>query len=581
MVRTRAPGGPEHNSLLLSFIFWGPVFAVAALAALLASHPKIGEPAISVCYRDVTRNAGITFTQDATATEQKYYLETMGTGVAWIDYDQDGLLDLYLVQSAATDIYEPPRSLKSTLYHNEGGGKFTDVTDKAAVGAPGLYGQGAAVGDYDNDGYPDLYVTGYGRAVLFHNDGNNTFKDVTTEAGVGNSGQWSTSAGWFDYDRDGWLDLLVCNYIHWTPENNIWCGERRPGYRAYCPPDQYAGQRLSLYRNNQDGTFTDVSEESGVGVPEAKAMGVVLADFTGDHWTDIAIANDGWPNFFFVNNQDGTFEDRSFRSGLAASGDGEYEAGMGIDAADVNGDGWLEIYITHLDMEYHRLYQNHEGKFFEDVTHTSGLGSREAYLLSGVAVRLFDYDNDGWTDICQLNGAMLNNISLYRPGILYRQPWLMFRNMGAGEFTDVSEKLGADFTHPVAGRGLAAGDFDNDGDIDLISNNRGGRPSLLRNDGGNGNHWLGVKLIGTKSNRDAVGASLKITAGRFVQIKQVKGGMGYMSAHDSRVYVGLGGRKRVDEIEITWPSGRIDKLPDIGGDHVITVREGEGVVKRQ
>ena len=542
--------------------------------------PKTPDPAIPVRYTDVRESAKITFQQDSTQTEEKYYLETMGTGVAWIDYDQDGLMDLYFVQSAATDLYKPPHPIRSALYHNNGDGSFIDVTDKAGVGGEGHYGQGVAVGDFDNDGYPDLYVTGYGRAILYHNNGNGTFTDVTAKAGVADEGGWSTSAGWFDYDKDGWLDLVVTNYIEWSPKNNLWCGERRPGYRSYCHPGNYKGQRIKLYHNNHDGTFTDVSDASGVGKPEAKGMGVVLADFNNDGWPDIAVANDSWPNFLFINKHNGTFEDVSLVSGLAASEDGRYEAGMGIDAADVDGDGWVDVYITHLDFELNRLYRNSQDGTFTDETFRSRIGNK-AVLLSGVAAKFLDYDNDGWNDILQLNGAMLDNVSLYHGEVSYKEPLLMYRNLGKGEFDKVSDSLCPDFMRHIIGRGLATADYDNDGDIDIVTNNRGDFPSLLRNDGGNANNWLTVQLVGTKSNRDGVGASLKLTSEGFVEVEQAKGGMSYMSASDPRIHFGLGKRAKIASLEITWPSGQVDRLTNIPINQIITVKEGAGVVPRQ
>jgi enediyne biosynthesis protein E4 len=546
---------------------------------LSAQSPAKSAPTIPIHYTDVREAAKITFQQDSTQTEEKYYLETMGTGVGWIDYDQDGLMDLYFVQSAATEIYKPTRPLRSALYHNNGDGTFTDVTEKAGVGGEGHYGQGVAVGDFDNDGYPDLYVTGYGRAILYHNNGNGTFTDVTAKAGVADEGGWSTSAGWFDYDKDGWLDLVVTNYIEWSPKNNIWCGEHRPGYRSYCHPGNYKGQHIKLYHNNHDGTFTDVSDASGVGKPEAKGMGVVLADFNNDGWPDIAVANDSWPNFLFINKHNGTFEDVSLVSGIAASEDGKYEAGMGIDAADVDGDGWQDVYITHLDFELNRLYRNSQDGTFTDETFRSRIGNT-AVLLSGVSMKFLDYDNDGWNDILQLNGAMLDNVTLYHGEVSYKEPLLMYRNVGKGQFEKVSESLGPDFMRPIVGRGLATADYDNDGDIDIATNNRGDFPSLLRNDGGNANHWLTVQLIGTKSNRDGIGASLKLTSEGFVQVEQAKGGMSYMSASDPRIHFGLGKRTKIESLEITWPSGQKDGLRNVAADQIIAVKEGSGIVPR-
>ena len=563
--------------------------AVVALGALLIAGavvmaetpqaPKQKDPPIPVRFTDIRKSAGITFVQDSTQTEEKYYLETMGTGVAWIDYDQDGLMDLFLVQSAATDIYTPPHPLRCALYHNNGDGTFTDVTEKAGVAGAGHYGQGVAVGDFDNDGYPDLYVTGYGSAILYHNNGDGTFTDVSSKARVADQGQWSTSAGWFDYDKDGYLDLLVTNYIDWSPKNNIWCGERRPGYRSYCHPGNYQGQKTKLFHNNHDGTFTDVSDASGVSKPESKGMGVVLADFNNDGWPDIAIANDSWPNFLFLNKHDGTFEDASFVSGIAASEEGRYEAGMGIDAADVDRDGWLDVYITHLDFELNRLYHNNHNGSFDDYTYHSGIGNK-FILLSGVSMKFLDFDNDGWPDILQANGAMVDNVELYHSEVTYKEPLLMLRNTGKGQFEKVSESLGPDFMRPIAGRGLATADFDNDGDIDIAVNVRGDYPVLLRNDGGNRNHWLEVFLIGTQSNRDGLGSSLKLVSEGFVEVEQAKGGTSYMSASDPRIHFGLGKRTRIDSLEVSWPSGHVDRVTNVPVDQIIAVKEGTGIVAR-
>jgi hypothetical protein len=563
---------------LTAVILQTPTSTPLAQQAVKPRKPEASAPASTVRFTDIRPSTGITFVQDSTQTEEKYYLETMGTGVAWLDYDQDGLMDLYLVQSGATDAYKPARPPRSALYHNNGDGTFTDVTDKAGVGGEGHYGQGVAVGDFNNDGYPDLYVTGYGRAILYRNNGDGTFTDVTAKAGVADDGNWSTSAGWFDFDKDGWLDLIVTNYIDWSPKNNMWCGDRKPGYRSYCNPNNYHGQKTKLYHNNHDGTFTDVSEKSGVGIPESKGMGLVLADLNGDGWPDIAIANDTWPNFLFLNNHDGTFTDASLISGLAASEDGRYEAGMGIDAADVDGDGLLDIYITHLDFELNRLYHNNGDATFTDSTYSSGIGNK-AILLSGVAAKFIDYDNDGWPDIIQANGAMVDNVQLYHSLVSYKEPLLMFHNLGQGKFEKVSESLGPDFVRPVAGRGLATADFFNDGRVGIAVNCRGESPMILRN-GGTANHWLEVLLIGAKSNRDGIGSVLKLTSGGVVQVDQSKGGTSYMSASDPRIHFGLGSRTRIDSLQITWPSGHIDNLTSVPIDAIIAVKEGVGIVPR-
>ncbi len=561
-------------SVLIAIAFHSRTFAAQKAAS------KKPDPPIKITFTDIRKQAGITFLQDSTQTEEKLYLETMGTGVGWLDYDQDGLMDLYFVQSGPTELYKPDHPLRSALYHNNGDGTFTDVTDKAGVTAENHYGQGVAIADYDNDGYPDIYVTGYQRAILYHNNGNGTFTDVTAKAGVADEGGWSTSAAWLDYDHDGYLDLVVLNYIEWSARNNFWCGEHRAGYRSYCHPGNYQGQRIKLYHNNHDGTFTDVSDSSGVGKPEAKGMGVVAADFNNDGWTDIAVANDSWPNFLFINKKDGTFQDASFVSGIAASEDGRYEAGMGIDAADVTGNGYQDIYITHLDFELNRLYTNNKDGSFTDATFSSGIGNK-AILLSGVSMKFVDYDNDGWPDILQLNGAMVDNVHLYHSEVSYKEPLLMFRNLGKGQFEKIPDgALGADFSIPIPGRGLATADFNNNGAMDIAINNRGDYPMLLRNDGATANHWLEILLIGTKSNRDGIGATLKLTAEGETHVEQAKGGMSYMSASDPRIHFGLGKRSKIELLEITWPSGEVDRLKDIPVDKIIAVKEGTGVVPR-
>jgi hypothetical protein len=536
-------------------------------------------PPTPVTFADITRSAGISFVHDNAASPEKYLIETMGAGCAWIDYDQDGLLDLYLVNSAGTKLYTPKRTLRSALYHNNGDGTFTDVTERAGVGAEGLFGMGVAVGDYNNDGYPDLFVLGYDRCILYRNNGDGTFTDVSAKARVENRGRWASSAAWFDYDNDGLLDLVIANYLDWSPEKNFYCGDRAPGMRSYCHPDDYLGQPPTLFHNEGNGTFADVSKSSGVGAKAVNGLGVVTYDYDNDGWQDIFIANDSMPNSLFHNNRDGTFREVAYSAGVAVSSDGRAEAGMGADAADLSGNGRLDLIVTHLDQQLARLYRNMGDKGFDDATLRSKIGYA-TYHLSGFGTRFFDYDNDGARDLFMANGHVLDNIQLYNKDVHYAEPKLMFRNLGNATFENVSDQLGPDLRLPRVSRGVAVGDFDNDGDLDILVNNNGQAPQLLRNDGGNTNRWLQILLIGVKSNRDGVGARVKVTAGDLIQYDQKKGGMSYQSAQDPRLHFGLGTHAIVDEIELIWPSGIVTKLVNLKSDQIIAVKEGVGLVDR-
>jgi hypothetical protein len=547
-----------------------------AVSSILRSD---SQPQSSVTFVDVARPGGITFQHDNAASTEKYLIETMGSGCGWIDYDQNGLLDLYLVNGAATRVYSPKRPLSSALYRNNGDGTFTDVTGKAGVGAEGLFGMGMTVGDYDNDGFPDLFVLGYGRCILYHNNGDGTFTDVTTRAGVENSGRWASSAAWFDYDNDGRLDLVIANYVDWSPERNFYCGDQGPGMRSYCHPDDFRGQSPTLYRNNGDGTFTDVSKHSGLGLKGGNGLGVVTFDYDDDGWQDIFIANDHMPNFLFHNNRDGTFREVGYAAGVAVSADGLFEAGMGTDAADATGSGRMDLTVTHLDMQLARFYQNLGDQTFDDATLRSKIGYA-TYHMSGFGTRFMDYDNDGARDLFMANGHVLDNIQRYHADTRYAEPKLMFRNNGHGVFENISDLLGPDFQLPRVSRGAAIADFDNDGDLDILVNNNGQAPQLLRNDGGNSNHWLQILLIGTKSNRDGVGARVKLSAGNLILHDQRKGGMSYQSAQDPRLHFGLGPHSNVDAIEIFWPSGSVTRLASIKSDQIIAVKEDVGIVER-
>ncbi|HTS12238.1 MAG TPA: CRTAC1 family protein [Candidatus Limnocylindrales bacterium] len=532
-------------------------------------------------FRDVTRAAGIHFRHERAASADKLYYETMGAGVGFLDYNQDGYLDIFFVNSGYTPFFHPAQPPQPALYRNNGDGTFTDVTASSGIHADGTFFMGVAVGDYDNDGYPDIYMTGYRHSVLLHNNGDGTFTDVTAKADAGDDGSWGTAAGWFDYDRDGKLDLLVTNYVAFDADHPVQCGDNRPGYRAYCHPDSFHGESMRLYHNNGDGTFTDVTKKAGLVNPDGKSLAVVLADLNNDGWPDIFVANDTQRNFLYYNNGDGTFRDASYKSGAGFSEEGRPEAGMSADAADVRNNGLMDLYVSHLDFELNRLYRNDGDGTFSDQTVASGLGQTN-FFDSAFGARFFDWDNDGWRDLLVTNGHILDNIKLYHPEVSYQEERRLYRNAGQGRFVDATRTQPADFRAPRVGRGLAVGDFDNDGWQDFVVNNNGEEAQLFRNEGAKsvaarGNHWLGVRLVGTKSNRDGIGAALKVTAGNFTSYDQAKGGMSYCSAQDPRIYFGLGPHARVDSLEIRWPSGYRQVIEDIEADRIITVEEGKGI----
>jgi hypothetical protein len=537
-------------------------------------------------FHDVTHAAGIHFHHERAASPERLYPETMGAGVAWIDYNQDGYLDAFFVNSGDTPFFHPAEPPQPALYRNNHDGTFTDVTAQSKIHTDGTMFFGVAVGDYDNDGYPDIYMTGYRHSVLLHNNGDGTFTDVTAKAGVGDDGNWGTAAGWFDYDHDGKLDLLVTNYVRYDVDHPVLCGDIRPGLRdaaqtsAYCHPDNFKGSSVKLYHNNGDGTFTDVTDKAGLTNTDGKSLGVVLADLNGDGWTDIFIANDTQRNFLYFNNGDGTFRDATYKSGAGFSEDGRTEAGMSADAADVMNNGLLYLFVSHLDFELNRMYRNNGDGSFTDYTIASGIGQTNI-LNSAFGARFFDFDNDGWRDLLVVNGHILDNIKLYHPEVSYEEEKTLYRNVGEGNFVDATRTEGPDFRAPRVGRGLAVGDYDNDGWQDFLVNNNGEDAQLFRNEGGSSpaakdNHWIAVRLIGVTSNRDGIGASLKLTAGDFTSYDQAKGGMSYCSAQDPRIYFGLGRHDHVDSIVIHWPSGYAQELKDIPADVIVTATEGVG-----
>ncbi len=533
-----------------------------------------------VQFRDVTQAAGIHFHHERASSSQKLYLETMGPGVAWIDYNNDGYLDAFFVNSGVTPLFHANPPPQPALYRNNRDGTFTDVTAQSKIHTDGTFFFGVAVADYDNDGFPDIYMTGYRHSVLLHNNGDGTFNDVTAKAGVGDDGAWGTAAGWFDYDHDGKLDLLVTNYVQYDQDHPELCGDDRPGYRSYCHPDHFRGTSAKLYHNNGDGTFTDVTEKAGLANSDGKSLAVVLADLDGDGWPDIFIANDAQRNFLYLNNGDGTFRDATRKSNAGFSEDGRAEAGMGADAADVMNNGLLYLFVSHLDFELNRLYRNNGDGTFTDFTSGSGIGQSNI-LNSAFGARFFDFDNDGWRDLLVINGHILDNIPLFHSEVTYEEEKTLYRNLGEARFVDVTRTQGKDFRLKHVGRGLAVGDYDNDGWQDFLVSNNGEDAQLFRNEGGSspeakGNHWLAVKLIGVTSNRDGIGAALRVTAGDFRSYDQMKGGMSYCSAQDPRIYFGLGAHDNSRYADIRWPSGYVQSLKDIPADTVVVVTEGVG-----
>jgi hypothetical protein len=533
-------------------------------------------------FEDVTQKLGIHFRQQASPTSRKYLLETMGSGVALFDYDNDGRLDIFFANGAHITDPMPvdgvPRKddpkFWNRLYHQKSDGSFEDVTEKAGLIGAG-YSTGVAVGDFDNDGYDDLFVAGYGRSTLYHNNGNGTFTDVTEAAGVAGSG-WATSAAWVDYDNDGRLDLVVARYMDWD-FSDIYCGERREGYRSYCHPDIFQPVPVLLYHNEGGGKFAEVSHKAGVDKP-MKGLGVAIADYDHDGWPDIFIANDSVPEALFHNKHDGTFEEVALPSGVALDGGGATFAGMGVDFEDYNNDGWPDVIITDLANQRYSLYANNGDGTFDYATNSSGLGAI-TLLHSGWGVRFADYDNDGWKDLFIAQAHVMDNIEVKEPHLHYLEPPLLVHNVGGKTFVDVSAGSGEIFGQRWAGRGLATGDLDNDGRIDVVVTSNDGPAWVLRNETSSSNHWITLRLVGVKSNRDAIGAQVAITTDAGKQYAMVTTASSYQSSSDPRLHFGLGAATLVKAMQIHWPSGIVQTLPEAKADQVLTIKEAAPGVK--
>jgi hypothetical protein len=530
------------------------------------AEARILQASVPIQFVDITAKAGIEWNLKALAQGPKYLIETMGGGGGFIDFNGDGLLDIYLICYSQTPQPAGASKLQDILYRNNGDGTFTDVTSSAGI-ANSMLGMGLAVGDYNNDGWPDLYVTGYGASKLYRNSGKGTFTDVTSQAGVNNS-LWGTSAAFFDYDNDSHLDLFVCNYLAYD-EKNLPCTfyEGKP----YCLIKNFKGSASRLFHNNGNGTFTDVSEKAGIANPKGKGLGVVALDYDNDGRLDIFQANDATANFLYHNKGDGTFSEVALEAGVALDPNGSARGGMGVDAEDLDNDGYLEIFVANFSGETNALFHNDREGLFTETTNKLGLGAI-SLPLSGFGSRFFDYNNDGLVDLFVHNGHPFEPINKFFPDTTYAEPPFLFENTGKG-FRDVAGEHGPSLKKLYAGRGLAVGDLDNDGDSDLLLMNVGEPPRLLRNDGGNREHWLGVNLVGTKSNRDAVGAKITVTAGGSRRNKQRLGGTSYCSASDPRLLFGLGDNVKVDQVEVRWPSGQITTLKNVRANQYLTIKE--------
>jgi hypothetical protein len=549
------------------------------LATLLLALPPAQEPAFGqkmpnavVTFEEVpARASGITWTHDNARSAERYLPETVGAGCAFLDYDGDGWMDIYLVNSGASDFFTPRAPLKNALYRNNRNGTFTDVTDKAGVAGRG-FGMGVAAGDYDGDGKTDIYVTGYGSNILYRNNGDGTFTDATEKAQVAAPG-WSTCAVWFDYDNDSRLDLFVSSFVFYNKAQNALCTDSRLNRTYYCIPRIFKPGPSRLFHNNGDGTFKDVSRESGIANSLGKSFGAVATDVNNDGLMDLFVANDTVENFLFLNKGAGKFEEAGLLSGVAYSEAGKPRSGMGVDAADYDGDGWQDLFVANIDQELFSLYRNQRDATFADEAGEIGQATR---LLSGWGLKFFDYDNDGDPDLFLANGHPDDMIERQVSSVKYKEPLLMFENTGRG-FRNVSSQAGAAFAKDYPARGMTVGDYDNDGDVDVLVSNNGEAPLLLRNDGGSRNNWLGITLVSTKSNPSAAGALITWRAGGLKWSRLKTSGGSYLASHDPREILGIGRAPRFESVEIRWPSGTIDKLSNLPLNTYVVVVEGKGI----
>jgi hypothetical protein len=566
----------------------GVVLVWLPIAGLLISHagalkevgasqrsgtvPKAASPGLPV-FENISKEAGLDFQHINGASPEKHMVETMGYGGLFFDYDNDGWLDIFLVDGGSVVDRQVAGRARHRLFHNRGNGTFEDVSASSGIAHP-EYGMGACSADYDNDGRVDLYITGAGPGVLYHNNGNGTFTDTTRSAGVGSS-RLGTSCAFADVDNDGRVDLFVANYVDLSLERP--CGDTQ--VRAYCRPELFKGLPSFLYHNNGNGTFTDVTREAGVYTTAGKSLGVVFGDYDDDGWIDLFVANDLAPNFLFHNKGRGVFAEVGLLAGVAVASDGKPRAGMGADFGDYNGDGLPDLVVSNFMLETHNLFRNLRGGLFADATFESGFGAATLPFV-GFGAAFLDYDNDGELDLAIANGHVLDNADYFTPKATYAQRNLLFHNEGGARLKEVGRTSGPGFAIVKVSRGLAAGDIDNDGDLDLLVTNNGQTPELLRNVGGNRRNGLLLRLVGKKSNRDGIGARVRVVAGGKAQVREVKAGSSYLAQNDLRVHFGLGSSTQVDRVEIRWPGGGTEVVQNVPVNQIVTVVEGEGMTSR-
>jgi hypothetical protein len=520
---------------------------------------------------------GIRWTHTNAASDKRYLPEALGPGCAFLDYDNDGWLDIYLVNSGACDFWKPNTPIRNALYKNNRDGTFTDVTEAAGVSG-GTFGMGVTVGDFDNDGWPDLFVTAYGNCILYKNNRNGTFSDVSSKAGLSIPG-WTTSAVWFDYDNDGKLDLFVCSFVDYSTAHQFDCGVNQLGKHYYCTPRRFKGTTSYLFHNNGDGTFSDVTRGTDIAKAIGKGLGVVATDINNDGRMDLFVANDTVQNFLYVNRGSGRWEEIALPAEVAYSSGGQPRSGMGVDSADLNQDGFEDLFVANVDQEMFSVYRNNKDETFTDIAYAEGV-AQATRILSGWGLKYFDYDNDGAVDLFLANGHPDDMIDQYSTQVKYREPLLLFHQDSNGKLRDVSAQAGPAFHKPMAARGLAVGDYDNDGAIDVLICDNGGAPVLLKNNAARGNNWVGLKLEGVTCNRDGIGARIYWTAGGKRRSRLKTSGGSYLSSHDPREVLGIGSSTRVELVEIHWPppSKRVDRLAAAPVNRYVRVVEGKGIV---